>query len=256
MYTSGSMTLVLKVNCRTCNRECGDYKHLLDETVIDEETTTLAALLNYCTTLECFDESHDYSLPEHICNSCIEHLLQCYLFKEMVLQNDKALKDHLKLTLEQDYKELEVAVSNEPFIEQEIDVDGMEQEKKFEAHEDLSNGAAAQSVGSVDIDGSVDEVSEEGECQEVEYEMVEWLEVDEGNMNVKEEKKEELVKAKVDVSTGLDEYILPIRKDQVCGSSSENSNNIVENDAEEREESAFIAVIGAKLSRRRYIKVG
>lgn len=91
------MTLVVRVSCRACNRECGDYKHLMDETVIDNEKTTLAALLNYCTNLDI--KANDDAvvdscspLPEHICNSCVEHLIQAFLFKEMVLETDRNLR--------------------------------------------------------------------------------------------------------------------------------------------------------------------
>lgn len=87
------MTLVLKVSCRACNRECGDYKHLMDETVVDNEKTTLAAILNYCTNLDIkANNDCDDELPEHICNSCVEHLIQAFLFKEMVLETDRYLR--------------------------------------------------------------------------------------------------------------------------------------------------------------------
>lgn len=91
-----SVMLGLRVSCRACNRECGDYKHLMDETVVDNEKTTLAALLNYCTNLEIkardASNEEDAKLPEHICNSCVEHLIQAFLFKEMVLETDRNLR--------------------------------------------------------------------------------------------------------------------------------------------------------------------
>lgn len=158
------MTLVLKVDCRACNRECGDYKHLLDETVIDDESTTLAALLHYCTTLECFGENHTSGMPEHICNSCVEHLLQSYLFKEMVLQNDKAYRERLiaeaqQRELNEELKEVEVQEEVE-IVEQEIDVGGVE-----------------ESADNIEFISENEEIVE-NDNEEAEFEYEEWLEID------------------------------------------------------------------------------
>lgn len=156
------MTLVLKVDCRACNRECGDYKHLLDETVIDDESTTLAALLHYCTTLECFGENHTSGMPEHICNSCVEHLLQSYLFKEMVLQNDRAYRERLIAEAQQKElnEELRNEVEEEQIVEQEIDVDSVE-----------------EIADNVEFITENDEVVD-NENVEAEFEYEEWLEID------------------------------------------------------------------------------
>ena len=167
------MTLVLKVDCRACNRECGDYKHLLDETVIDDESTTLAALLNYCTTLECFGENHEPGMPEHICNSCVEHLIQSYLFKEMVLQNDRAYKERLQVEAQERIKPDLAATEEIQCIEQEIDIGGIEEEANVE--EFISEN---------------EENTEDSHKENREFEYEEWLEVDESNeeaMEIQEE---------------------------------------------------------------------
>lgn len=158
------MTLVLKVNCRACNRECGDYKHLLDETVIDDESTTLAALLSYCTTLECFVEGDYDNMPEHICNSCVEHLLQSYLFKEMVLQTDRETRERLKLDAEVAlHTESAHEVEEPAYVDQDVDVGGVDEEnlKSFIAKEEDNV--------------TVNEMKAE---KVTEYEMEEWLEID------------------------------------------------------------------------------
>lgn len=205
------MTLVLKVDCRACNRECGDYKHLLDETVIDDESTTLAALLNYCTTLECFGENHENGMPEHICNSCVEHLLQSYLFKEMVLQNDRSYRERLQVETQSKQTKLEMVdavIEEEQIVEQEIDVGGVEE--NVENPEELVS--------------ETEEINESTNM-EAEYEYEEWLEIDdcdseatkredttstncienEGNINVI------LVKNEADEDNG--EYILSTLND-------------------------------------------
>ncbi|XP_075145818.1 uncharacterized protein LOC142220520 [Haematobia irritans] len=191
------MTLVLKVNCRACNRECGDYKHLLDETLIDDESTTLAALLNYCTTIRCFDENDQFPLPEHICNSCVEHLLQAYLFKEMVLQNDRSLREHLKHELEETHR-------TEEEIVQEIHEDEVLESKIEDGYENNKQRAESECVYTEqEIDVGEEEnlksffaTSEINEVQQVqktetstnefedvvEYEMEEWLEIEDGTI--------------------------------------------------------------------------
>ncbi|XP_073819570.1 uncharacterized protein [Musca autumnalis] len=223
------MTLVLKVNCRACNRECGDYKHLMDETLIDDEATTLAALLNYCTTLDCFDGNEDFSLPEHICNSCVEHLLQSYLFKEMVLQNDRDLRERIKREIEESQSNLEIdqviqetddagsemAVSEikqcDDFVEQDIDVGEAEEEnlKGFPPEEKVAVEKQKQTttikeekhlVKEIDPEPLpekmkahelVEEEHNEDERDDVvEYEMVEWLEIDEESTTPTDERPE------------------------------------------------------------------
>lgn len=197
------MTLVLKVNCRACNRECGDYKHLLDETLIDDEATTLAALLNYTTSLECFDENDDFSLPEHICNSCVEHLLQSFLFKEMVLQNDRSLRELVKRELEESQPHLEIvqevedseyrvevqqeAESSSPnqcndFEEQEIDVGDAEEEslRDFFAVSELEEKDQRQTPKSPVDEQDSEEIDQDSMVEGAEYEMEEWLEIDDG----------------------------------------------------------------------------
>lgn len=197
------MTLVLKVNCRACNRECGDYKHLLDETLIDDEATTLAALLNYTTSLECFDENDDFSLPEHICNSCVEHLLQSFLFKEMVLQNDRSLRKLVKRELEESQPHLEIvqevddsesrveiqqeAESSPPtqcndFEEQEIDVGDAEEGslRDFFTVNELEEKDQRQTPKSPVDDQDSEEIDQDSMVEGAEYEMEEWLEIDDG----------------------------------------------------------------------------
>lgn len=197
------MTLVLKVNCRACNRECGDYKHLLDETLIDDEATTLAALLNYTTSLECFDENDDFSLPEHICNSCVEHLLQSFLFKEMVLQNDRSLRELVKRELEESQPHLEIvqevddseprveiqqeAESSPPtqcndFEEQEIDVGDAEEGslRDFFTVNELEEKDQRQTPKSPVDEQDSEEIDQDSMVEGAEYEMEEWLEIDDG----------------------------------------------------------------------------
>lgn len=182
------MTLVLKVDCRACNRECGDYKHLLDETVIDDESTTLAALLNYCTTLECFGENHEPGMPEHICNSCVEHLIQSYLFKEMVLQNDRTYRERLQAEA-QDTKSEIVVTEEIQCVEQEIDIGGVEEEN---AEEFISEN---------------DENTEDSQKENKEFEYEEWLEVDELTSETNEEAmevQEEIVEHEEEIIAGND----------------------------------------------------
>lgn len=197
------MTLVLKVNCRACNRECGDYKHLLDETLIDDEATTLAALLNYTTSLECFDENDDFSLPEHICNSCVEHLLQSFLFKEMVLQNDRSLRElvkreleesqpHLEIVQEVDDSESRVEIQQESesspptqcndFEEQEIDVGDAEEGslRDFFTVNELEEKDQRQTPKSPVDEQDSEEIDQDSMVEGAEYEMEEWLEIDDG----------------------------------------------------------------------------
>ena len=191
------MTLVLKVDCRACNRECGDYKHLLDETVIDDESTTLAALLNYCTTLECFGENHEPGMPEHICNSCVEHLIQSYLFKEMVLQNDRAYRERLQAEAQERIKS-ELAVAEEiQCVEQEIDIGGIEEEANVE--EFISEN---------------EENTEDSHKENREFEYEEWLEVDE----LASESNEEAMEIQEEIVRNEEEIIVRNEADEEnCG---------------------------------------
>lgn len=184
MGNNYNMTLVLKVKCRACNRMCGDYKHLLEETVIDSESTTLAALLTYCTTVEFFQENcNAFPLPEHICNSCVDHLLQSYLFKEMVLQTNHDLHEYLtRHELEQERK-LEGMI--EP--DQDIDVDGVDDdESKVAEHRGNNTEYINETDGKVEKEEQEepsdevivkeDQTYDKLDEKEIEYEMEEWLE--------------------------------------------------------------------------------
>lgn len=197
------MTLVLKVDCRACSRECGDYKHLQDETVIDDESTTLAGLLNYCTTLECFVENRDHGMPEHICNSCVEHLLQSYLFKEMVLQNDKAFRERLKIRAEEQRKSMQIikVVGSEQFVEQEIDVGGVEEQNLEEFIAENEENVASTNATEADFEINEDE---------------EWLEIEEVAESAIPDlvAKEEIVEEAENIS---EQHILsdPIQPDRI-----------------------------------------
>uniref|UniRef100_A0A1I8Q058 Protein krueppel n=1 Tax=Stomoxys calcitrans TaxID=35570 RepID=A0A1I8Q058_STOCA len=282
------MTLVLKVNCRACSRECGDYKHLLDETLIDDEATTLAALLNYCTTIECFDENDALPLPEHICNSCVEHLLQAYLFKEMVLENDRMLRENLKLELEAS-KSNEVIIrevnmlsdrklesqsqemmEESAFVEQEIDVGGAEEEnlKDFLTLDEQNDNE--------DNDDEHQEEDSQKEIEDVvEYEMEEWLDIEDGTITATsgvveteqqdvghdQDEEDDVKSIKIENSQRDNEddtYILgdgPYHSDsQDDSKDSKNENTQHEQDDEEEEDDK--KPDDGKKSRKRFLKSG
>ncbi|KAL9890751.1 uncharacterized protein ACN427_009591 [Glossina fuscipes fuscipes] len=182
------MTLVLKVKCRACNRICGDYKHLLDETVIDSESSTLAALLTYCTTVELFQENcNALPLPEHICNSCVEHLLQSYLFKEMVLQTNHDLHEYLKQQRHELEQEKKLGGIMEPDPDIDVDVDGVDDDESKVAEQRDNNTEyineidgkvekEEQEVPSDEVIVKEDQIEDKLDEKDVEYEMEEWLE--------------------------------------------------------------------------------
>lgn len=177
------MTLVLKVICRACHQECGDYKHLMDETLIDDESTTLGALLNYCTTVDPFatNDNDANTFPVHICNSCVEHLLQAYLFKEMVLQTDRELRENRQLVNEEEEKKpIGLSTLVRALVEDEECSQSVEAAQNTEAYTDGSISTEPVTPRNV-------LTNNQGAVDDVEYEMEEWLDVDEILEEVKRE---------------------------------------------------------------------
>lgn len=80
------------LNCRTCTRACKQYKSLQDEIEIGPEgTTTLASMLNYCSSLS-FEPQDGALMPQHICMHCLQLLEQAFNFKRMVIDSDELLR--------------------------------------------------------------------------------------------------------------------------------------------------------------------
>ncbi|XP_022230475.2 zinc finger protein 436 [Drosophila obscura] len=93
MMTAKAGSVVM--NCRTCTRACKLYKSLQDEVEIGTEgTTTLANMLNYCSNLS-FEPEDGETMPQHICQNCMQLLEQAVAFKRMVIDSDELLRQGL-----------------------------------------------------------------------------------------------------------------------------------------------------------------
>ncbi|SPP86913.1 zinc finger protein 391 [Drosophila guanche] len=93
MMTTKAGSVVM--NCRTCTRACKLYKSLQDEIEIGTEgTTTLANMLNYCSSLS-FEPEDGETMPQHICQNCLQLLEQAVAFKRMVIDSDELLRQGL-----------------------------------------------------------------------------------------------------------------------------------------------------------------
>lgn len=92
----------LVVICRTCISECKDYKSLYKEGLICGEVTTLSAILNYCTNLDCKETEESQYLPKYICQACIQDLARSYLFKKKVLDSQEILQAQFEDDQQQD----------------------------------------------------------------------------------------------------------------------------------------------------------
>ncbi|XP_060662713.1 zinc finger protein 311 [Drosophila nasuta] len=77
-------------NCRTCNVLTTRYLSLYEPYTHAGELTTLAALLSNCANLEILQSER--FLPRHMCEQCVELLLQFCDFQRMVLRTDFKLR--------------------------------------------------------------------------------------------------------------------------------------------------------------------
>ncbi|XP_017143840.1 zinc finger protein 391 [Drosophila miranda] len=165
MMTAKAGSVVM--NCRTCTRACKLYKSLQDEIEIGTEgTTTLANMLKYCSNLS-FEPEDGETMPQHICQNCLQLLEQAVAFKRMVIDSDELLRQGLN-------------EANDAFDEYVM----------VEMLTDVQGGSSAKQGSSTDESSSA-MLENPSELQQVEEEFV-IEEVAEHEEHVEEEEDEQL----------------------------------------------------------------